>query len=471
MTTSLLSWLACQSQDPEKPARDRAPPEQDDDDDEGDDDDETQATGDTAQGDGLVHVGGLAFEEDLPRNLLVVSVDTTRRDYLSYFSGDSVTPNLDRVLEESYVLANHRSCSNWTGPSMTCIASGKTAYEVGFWWGSYYVPSLPPDGAYEPTARLLGELGFHSTVVTTNTAFFTTSAGTTYGFEREVPQPFYSADLAVPTALSELDALMVPGDPWYLHVHFFDPHGSYCPPYEYVDAEEYHEGAYYDDLCTQLYPLIWYGSFWYLSPEEQQIYLENAKLLYEGELRFWDTWFGTFWSELEARGALDDTLVVFVTDHGEQFAEHGGFFHGVWMGSEENRATAAFWSRNLQPGVWDGVTVHQDVAATIQAVFGATPTLPQSGIVAGTGDPARVVSAFNLGWPSVVSVASADRQLVYDWWGGKSFYRLDTDPEGVVNVYDPTDPEVLALWAELDVVIDDLLARWPWLGPPYLRGP
>jgi hypothetical protein len=48
---------------------------------------------------------------------------------------------------------------------------------------------------------------------------------------------------------------------------------------------------------------------------------------------------------------------------------------------------------------------------------------------------------------------------------------MDTDPTGTVNLYDPSDPDVQALWAELDPAIDDLITQFPWIGEPYDRGP
>ncbi len=47
-----------------------------------------------------------------PVDLVLISLDTLRRDRLGAFGGTDTTPVLDQWLEESLLLAEHRSCSN-----------------------------------------------------------------------------------------------------------------------------------------------------------------------------------------------------------------------------------------------------------------------------------------------------------------------------------------------------------------------
>jgi len=61
----------------------------------------------------------------------------------------------------------------------------------------------------------------------------------------------------------------------------------------------------------------------------------QMKSLYEGEVRYWDTQLGRLLDGLKKRGLYDDTLVVVVSDHGEEFADHGGFWHGTTLYDEQ----------------------------------------------------------------------------------------------------------------------------------------
>lgn len=173
------------------------------------------------------------------------------------------------------------------------------------------------------------------------------------------------------------------------------------------------------------------------------------------------------WAELDKRGALDDTLVVFVTDHGEQFAERGGFYHGVWLGSEENRSTAAFWAKNLDAGVWRGSPSTRTSRRRCRRCSGLVPPVQISGTVAGTGAADRVVIALQPRDDDHRRVAHPPARVRLG--RQQVAVRARTDPEGLINVYDSADPEVQALWMELDPAIDALIDQFPWIGEPPSR--
>jgi arylsulfatase A-like enzyme len=423
-------------------------------------------------------VGALTFTGPAPRRLLVISLDTTRRDHIGRFSGSGLTPNLDRVLDEAVVLEDHRSCSNWTGPSMTCVISGRTPMENGFWpWtGDPKVDGYPDRGYGDDT--LPGRFtaaGFATTLVTAN-GVFSRDLFTSAGFDQEVRVDWQPAPAVSEAALATLDGLLVDGRPWYLHVHYIDPHGTYCAPEEYVEAEAAglpDVGLSREEWCYDSYGAQ-DGAYWDASmPAEREAVRDWLEAQYAAELRYWDVEFGRFWSELERRGALEDTLVAFVTDHGQQFYERGGHGHGLYLGAEENRSTAWFWARNLAPVAFRRTTFHPDVTATLYEVFGVTPTIPQTGLTVGTAPEDRAIHAINA-WDAYsiqLLVARGDRELVYDWWGSRAFYRLDDDPQGLVDVYDRRDPDLVELWAEMDTWIAEVQRSWPHLPPPVDPGP
>ena len=66
---------------------------------------------------------------------------------------------------------------------------------------------------------------------------------------------------------------------------------------------------------------------------------EAAELsaLYDGEIAFWDSHFGSLIDDLKSRGLYDDMTIVVTSDHGEEFADHGGFWHGTTLYDEQVR--------------------------------------------------------------------------------------------------------------------------------------
>ncbi len=59
------------------------------------------------------------------------------------------------------------------------------------------------------------------------------------------------------------------------------------------------------------------------------------RALYKGELEYHDNHFARFMNGVKALGMLDSTLVVYTTDHGEEFFDHGGWFHDSGKAYEE----------------------------------------------------------------------------------------------------------------------------------------
>ena len=77
-------------------------------------------------------IGALTFTGPLPQNVLVLTLDTVRKDYLGRYGDHQDTPWLDAVMDESVVLEDHRSCSNWTVPAVICLYAGQSPVDLGF---------------------------------------------------------------------------------------------------------------------------------------------------------------------------------------------------------------------------------------------------------------------------------------------------------------------------------------------------
>jgi arylsulfatase A-like enzyme len=430
--------------------------------------DTTEETGTTDTGEPYVGPQSvLQFDGDPPTNLLVISLDTTRRDYIGRFAGNGNTPNLDLVLATGVALDDHRSCSSWTAPSMTCVTTGLTPFELGWWpWASD--PAIPGSDPQLPT--LAGQLHFQkayrTSLVTANTVF-DSDLNFTRGFEFVYRPSWQSATDVTDQGLAAANELLQLGEPFYLHVHYIDPHGNYCPPEEYVDHEDYIDIG--EDICWDMYDLAW-GDYWYAEQDWRDAFKTDLAELYDAEVEYWDAQFGRLWQRLDEMGALDDTLVMFVTDHGEQLLERGGLGHGLTLGAEENRATAGFWAKNIVPQAWPGNTVHQDLAATLQTYYGVTPPTPSSGVVVGMAPEDRFVRSMLYWGPGAVRLAVVrdQQQLTYDWWGELHFYDHDTDPAGLLDYYDVADPDVQAFWPAMEAFIDEVHTQWPSAGEPVL---
>jgi arylsulfatase A-like enzyme len=403
--------------------------------------------------------GALAFDGAPPTNLIVLSLDTTRRDHLGAFGGVVTTPLLDARLEGGLRLLDHRSCSNWTAPSMACATTGRSPWELGFWPGTSddEVPGFPR--AIPSLARVLGQAGYDTRLVTGNAVF--SSALAADGFRRETVRDYGGAKELTELALAEAEEL---GDgPFYLHVHYMDPHQPFCPPEEVAPAP----GSFPDvgvDPCDGLQDAIaeWdsHDDTW------RAAVLEGADAFYRAELGWFDLQLDTLWEGLDGAGLLDDALVVFHTDHGEQLMERGVLDHGFELHAEENRAAAAFWARTLVPGTVETPTSHEDLGATTFAVLGHAPAVPPSGFVVGSAPEGRVrrlfaYSRYDHGAPQLGIVRGGTVALA-DWGGAPGAWDTGADPAELLPPRPPDDDVA----AELSRFAEELRATWPHLGGP-----
>ncbi len=420
----------------------------------------------------------IEFVGAVPRNVIIVTVDTMRWDHIGRYAGTSRTPRLDEFLAESVVLDSHRACSNWTGPAMVCLTTGKTSAAAGFWPLSTdpAVPDAPPLD-WETFASRVTDAGWSTALLTAN---YTYGPGTGIhkGYVTVQSDQWIVGDQLSENALDAAGVLLAdPTTPWLLHVHYADPHGPYCPPPEYLETEGLPD--FDGDLCTDFEDLR--IEYWSQTTEWKAAYAAWATAYYAGEIAYWDVAFGKLIDGLEVMGALDDTLVLFATDHGEQLGERNAWGHGILMGPEETRAGAALWARNLPPVAWTGTTFHSDVAATLYDLYGVTSTEPLEGVFIGTAASDRAVPIWNIGsgirfseyadeWggtaEAYLSVVRGDLQLEYDWEGNRALYDLATDPNATTNVYDPTRPEVIEMWTTMSEAILDISSVFVNLSDP-----
>jgi len=105
-----------------------------------------------------------------------------------------------------------------------------------------------------------------------------------------------------------------PASPWFLFVGYMDPHDPYfAHPYD---------GSGYARAAHQ-----------HPDPSEAMVLRD----LYDGEIRYWDEELGKLLDGLRERGLYDALTIVVTSDHGEEFNEHGGFWHGTTLYDEQVR--------------------------------------------------------------------------------------------------------------------------------------
>ncbi len=395
-------------------------------------------TGGTETG-GPVGDAVLAFDGPPPTHLLVVVVDTLRKDALGRYS-DASTPFLDGLMAEGVALDVHVNTSNWTRPTVTAIQSGSSTLELGW----QHLQGLPTPDWVESVAEVLQGRGWATALVSANPSFNLQD-----GFDVDLRPGFATADRVNELALEALEAVADEGVPWLLQLHYVDPHGAYAPPDAYRDGLDDLDPVAWDldtsEGVSQLHD-AWEG----LDAVDQELALAHLAALYDGEVRYLDDQLADLWASLEALGALDDTLVMFVADHGESFQDHGSWEHGRSLHAEEVDGVAFFWSKGVVPAAWAHPTCHQDLVPTVFAGMDLEPMPRATGQVVGTTQRDGCATLEAVSEDQVrVAWTTPSRRLIVDLDGSAELYDLHADPGELTSVYSPEHPDLADLWAGL----------------------
>ena len=289
-----------------------------------------------------------AAEEALAKggNVLLIVVDTLRADHLpSYGYRTGATPSLDAFTDDAVRFDQAFTNSSWTRPSFASILTGRLASSHGVMSKAAALPD-----SVDTLAEVLNEEGYQTSGFVTNfnvAPYFNFQQG--FDDYRYLEPAFVlgaddaSAKLLLmqfvrqrleksramrgdvepgtayqdaPTVNRALKAWLngKPKAPWFLFAGYMDPHDPYFPhPYD---------GTGYARAAHQ-----------HPDPKEAP----KLRQLYNGEITYWDQHFGDLVADLKARGVYDDLTIVITSDHGEEFADHGGFWHGTTLYDEQVR--------------------------------------------------------------------------------------------------------------------------------------
>jgi arylsulfatase A-like enzyme len=278
------------------------------------------------------------------RVLLWVSQDAVRTDHLSLYGyARPTTPEVDALAKGWTVFENVVAPASWTLPS---FGSAFTSRFPGFHGA---------DSAYRRCDQtvpqlfdLLGSEGFTVLGVSANALI---QGGSGFrGFDvLHYASVDHSADEVNRLILASIDEW--PGDDLVIFVHYVDAHFPYAPPEPFARR---FDPEYRGPITT---------------PEELTDPV-RAEALYDAEIAYTDDRIRRLIETLRARGLYDQALVVYSADHGEEFQDHGGWFHSKTLFQEMLRVPLAFRVPGLPGGRFSQPVSLVDLAPTVLEVWG-----------------------------------------------------------------------------------------------------
>ena len=301
-------------------------------------------TGQVASMDALDSLVQTASDNLADYHVMVIVLDSLRADHLGCYGYHRPTsPFIDRLADTGVVFDRAQSNSSYTLESVASLFSGQ--FPSRHAWGTGWHSRPNPD---QPTLAEHFQSAGYATGLFSNTpglnypgffrGFETTKFVGDFGQSGMAPQLF---EQVIEFTRGNLDARR------FTYLHILDPHSPYEPPEEY-----YHRFAetplppdqrveIWQDLRTNLPALVEEG----FGPGEARF--ECMVSRYDAEIAFVDAHLKILFDKLHDLGALQNTLVIFTADHGEEFLDHGYVEHAWRLYWESLHIPLIFWAPGL----------------------------------------------------------------------------------------------------------------------------
>ena len=265
-------------------------------------------------------------------NVILVSLDTTRADHLSCYGHFRCTsPHIDRVAAEGVVFTDHFSPHIPTYPGHTTLMTGKDIY-------AHQITSQ--SGSPEPAlgvkmlAELLQEQGYYTAAADNLGRWFARGFDQieTYSWDYSQKHSLRKGEAVLEASLKALNAAAAQDKPFFLFLHFWDPHTPYLPPPPF--DRMFYRGNEHDlantsmDALWEFEPFRRYFAEWMPGVTD----IEFPKAQYDAEIAYMDACFAHLLTRLDELSLSADTLLILTADHGEELDEHGPWFdhHGLY---------------------------------------------------------------------------------------------------------------------------------------------
>jgi arylsulfatase len=282
-----------------------------------------------------------------PPNIILLTFDALREDFLGYNSDKVDTPHIDEFAQNNLHFTNTYSTASWTAPSFKSIFTGYYPLEKG---GRITLNS--DDSSF---IEILQNKGYH-TLGFPHHPYLCRFYGFEKGFDvfkdgidfgntslsEKIKRKILETDIGNYMRLlksiftrhscTKLETIIeeffdcVNQQPFFCWIHSLDTHTPFTPPEEFESLTrkrsfEVHKARH--DFRT--------GK---ITEEEFRPYLDDLKKLYRDEIRYIDREFGRFIDRLKSNDLYENTIIILTSDHGEEFLEHGNLHHQRYIYNE-----------------------------------------------------------------------------------------------------------------------------------------
>lgn len=389
-------------------------------------------------------------------NFIIIGIDTLRADHLSCYGYlRKTSPNIDNLARESIIFLNAFANGIPTHPGWTTILTGTHPLK-------HKIVTHMGNVQLSPSILMIQEVLRREGYITAAVdnmflkygSFYKwfTRGFSIYSHPGGIPAPEaglkVQADDVTNMALKLLNELLEKKKPFFLFIHYWDPHSPYRPPPPFNKL------------------------FWKSEPPDDEKMLDYAISQYDGEIAYADDRVGKLIEFLEDKGVLNDTVIIVTSDHGESLMQHDNYMGHKGLYDCVTRVPLIIRFPEGEPkGFFRELVQHIDIAPTIYDLAGVKPPKTVHGKslvkILESGRGANEVVLLENSQQKAIGLRTKEWKLII---------YLEKSPEGLPKGYvklfnvkkDPYERINLA-YHELDIV-KELKKRLDELVNSYLEG-
>jgi arylsulfatase A-like enzyme len=401
-------------------------------------------------------------------NVILVIVDTLRADAIEpYGARRGSTPGFVQLAQDSVTLEHVFSQASWTRPAIASILTSdyptthhavhkfdflpdeaftlaEAMRQQGYWTAGFVTniniaPVFNYQQGFDEYHYLDPSFYFGATDSATKLAVYKGLRVVREKITKKIYFQHYYQDAAVLNDRAVKWLRSKPPEPFFLLLHYNDPHDPYFEiPYNGHGVARVAEPDPAPGRADELHDL----------------YLEDVAYL--------DEHLNKFIAELRAQGMYDRSVIAVTADHGEEFQEHGGWWHGVTL-YDEVLHVPLLLKRAPEPQAGqriDDVMRSIDIAPTLMASIGAeVPNSFQGHDVFHSGPAGPIVSETDLEGNQVTSIRDGAWKLIIAnaenprGLAAAELYNVSDDPRERQNLATREADRVMALRAKMKQIL------------------
>ena len=257
-------------------------------------------------------------------NIILVVIDTLRADHVGCYGYQrNTTSNNDPLARDGEVIKNAISAAPWTMASIASLLTSQYPCVLGL----RKQPAML-DSRFPMLSEVLKQYDYTTYGVFT-AASLSPRLGVSRGFDdyRYRKKPRRGAVISSPYVTKEAISFLGKSqkEPFFLFLHYFDPHYNYILHKQYDYSPPYHGSVESNHSMLDL---------WHKLHELSEDDIRYLLALYDSEIAFTDEYIGKLLDELKKQGLYEDSIIIVTADHGEEFLERGWLGHTITLHEE-----------------------------------------------------------------------------------------------------------------------------------------